>query len=108
MNEVMQPLKEHIIGSSDKWRVVPCEYDRMKKDWVDEHGTSTGFDDYFHENFIILTDTEIKIRNERIARRKEILSKKSELLKEYEAIGSEIEKLNEESILLLKQINWEE
>lgn len=106
--EAMQPLMQHIVDSMDKWRVNSSEYDRLKEDWIKTYGYEQGFDEFFNANFIILSDREIEIRNERIERRKQVLAKKAELLTEYEKLGKEIEKLSRESTLLLKQINWED
>ena len=108
MSYVMQPLMQHIKEQPVKWRVAPSEYDRLKKDWIKKYGYAHGFDEFFNENFILLTEKEIKIRNERIKRREEVLARKTELLKEYKALGREIDELTKESNLLLKQINWED
>lgn len=108
MSYVMQPLMQHIKEQPVKWRVAPSEYDRLKKDWIKKYGNTKGFDEFFNNNFIKLSDTEIELRNERIKRREEVLARKTELLKEYKALGREIDELTKESNLLLKQINWDD
>ena len=107
---VMQPLMEVIEDSTnEKWRVAPSEYDNLKDYYARAHdGSLQGYDDWFNNQFIILTSEEIQHREELISKRKEIKKRIRQLRSKKAEIETELESLIDESALLLKQINWED
>ena len=108
-SEVMQPLMEIIEKDTEKWRVIPSEYENLKSYYSKRHNSSLeGYDDWFNAHFIILTDDEIKLREERIAERDALIHKRRELLSKQHETNDEIKVLSEKIDLLLKQINWED
>lgn len=105
---VMQPLMEVIENSYEKWRVAPSEYDNLKKYYARVHdGSLQGYDDWFNNQFIILTSEEIQHREELISKREEINKRIRKLRSKKAEIETELGLLIDESALLLKQINFE-
>ena len=114
-SSVMEPLMAHIENSSNKWPCVPSEYENLKEYYSCSHNNSLeGYDEWFNNNFRVLTHEEIQLREERIQEREDILKEIRELHnklntieKRKSDINARLNVLKERSDNLLDLINFE-
>ena len=112
---VIVPLMHHIENSSNKWPCVPSEYENLKEYYSCSHSNSLeGYDEWFNNNFRVLTSEEIQLREERIQKREDILKEIRELNtklntieKRKSDITTRLNVLKERSDNLLDLINFE-